>query len=64
MASDNQGQQENRWAVIVSISSKIGCELQTLNEWVKKVEVEPGWRGGIPTEMADKLKALERANRV
>ena len=33
---------------------------QTLHEWVKKAEVDSGKRGGIPTDTADKLKALER----
>ena len=60
---DNQGQHESRWSAILSISSKIGCAPQTLNEWVKKAEVERGDRAGITTEMAEKLKALERENR-
>ena len=47
----------------MSISAKIGCAPQTLNEWVKKVEVDIGQRGGITTEMAEKMKALERENR-
>ena len=54
------GQHESRWAAIVSISSKIGCVPQTLNEWVKKVEVDSGQRGGITTEQAEKMKAVER----
>ena len=41
----------------------IGCTPQTLNEWVKKAEVDSGRRAGIPTEMADKMKAPERENR-
>lgn len=47
----------------MSISDKIGCAAQTLNEWVKRAEVDSGQRAAIPTEMADKLKALERENR-
>jgi hypothetical protein len=35
----------------------------TLLEWVKKAEVDSGKRAGVPTEMADRLKALERENR-
>lgn len=35
---------------------------QTLNEWVKKAEVDSGRRAGIPTEIAEKMKALEREN--
>ncbi len=60
---DNPGQHESRWSAILSISAKIGCAPQTLNECVKKAEVDRGDRGGITTEMAEKLKALERENR-
>lgn len=63
MVLDNQGQYESRWAAIVSISSKIGCAAQTLSEWVKRAEVDSGARAGVPTEVAEKLKALERENR-
>ena len=35
----------------------------TLLEWVKKAGVDSGKRAGVPTEVADKLKALERENR-
>jgi transposase len=61
--SGQSGQHESRWQAILSISSKIGCAPQTLNEWVKKAEVDTGQRGGITTEMAEKMKALERENR-
>ena len=47
----------------MSISAKIGCAPQTLNEWVKKAEVDRGERAGVTTEMADRLRALERENR-
>src|SRR5512134_379309 len=63
MVLDHEGQHESRWAAILSISSKIGCAPQTLNEWVKKAEVDGGRRAGMPTEMAERLKALERENR-
>ena len=63
MVLDNPGQHASRWAAILSISAKIGCAAQTLNEWVKKAEVDNRQHAGIPTEMVDKLKALERENR-
>ena len=63
MVLDLEGVYPSRWTAIVSISEKIGCVPQTLFEWVKKAEVNSGKRAGVPTEMADRLKALERENR-
>lgn len=60
---DNEGQHGSRWQAIMSIAAKIGCSGQTLNEWVKKTEVASGKRAGAPTDLADRLKALERENR-
>jgi hypothetical protein len=48
---------------VSSIAAKIGCAAQTLNEWVKKAEVDSGKRTGLPSDMAEKMKALERENR-
>lgn len=63
MVREHQGQYESRWAVVVSISAKVGCTAQTLNEWVKKAEIDSGQRAGTPSEMTEKMKALERENR-
>ena len=60
---DNPGQHEIRWAAIVSVSAKIGCAANTLSDWVKKAEVDRGDRAGVTSEMAEKMKALERENR-
>ena len=60
---DHEHEHPSRWSAILSISAKIGCTGQTLNEWVKKSEVDAGKRAGMPTDMAAKLKALERENR-
>ena len=60
---DNEGQHGSRWQAIVSIAAKIGCSTNTLNDWVKKAEVDSGRRAGVSTDMAAKLKALERENR-
>jgi transposase-like protein len=63
MVLDQEGEHPSRWATVVSIAAKIGCSPQTLNEWVKKAEVDSGKRAGVPSEMAERLRALERENR-
>ena len=60
---DHERDHPSRWAAVVSIAGKIGCAAQTLHEWVKKTEVDQGVRGGVPSEVAAQLKALERENR-
>jgi len=42
MVLDNEGQHGSRWQAITSIAAKIGCSANTLNDWVKKAEVDSG----------------------
>ena len=63
MVLDHEREHRSRWAAVSSIATKFGCTAQSLNEWVKKAEVDSGTRAGLPTEVAEKLKALERENR-
>ena len=57
---DHEKDHPSRWAAVSSVATKIGCSAQTLNEWVKKAEVDNGSRAGIPTDVQEKLKAQER----
>ena len=50
---DNEGQHASHWQAVMSIAAKIGCTPLTLNDWVKKAEVDSGRRAGIPAEMAE-----------
>ena len=60
---DHEADHSSRWTACQSIAAKIGCSTHTLLDWVKKAEVDAGKRAGVPTEMAEKMKALERENR-
>src|SRR6476469_7888363 len=60
---DHEHEHSSRWAAIMSGAAKIGCTAQTLNEWIKKGEIDSGKRAGVSTDVAEKLKALERENR-
>ena len=63
MVLDHEVDHASCWATATSTATKIGCSAHTLLDWVKKAEVDTGKRVGVPTDVADKLKALERENR-
>ncbi len=63
MVLDHEAEHSSRWAAVSSIAAKIGCSPATLHEWVKKTEVDTGKRAGLPSDVAEKMKALERENR-
>ena len=60
MVLENEDDYSSRWAAITSISSKIGYLPQTLRSWIKRKEVDSGTRAGVPVDVTDKMKALER----
>ena len=42
MVQEHRGEYSSLWAAIESIAPKIGCVPQTLNEWVKRGEIDAG----------------------
>lgn len=52
MVTDHEAEHPSRWAAVSSFAAKIGCSAITLNEWVKKAEVDSGPRAGLPSEVA------------
>jgi transposase-like protein len=63
MVQEHRGEYPSLWAAIESISAKIGCVPQTLNEWVKKSEIDSGAREGVTSDERERIKALERENK-
>jgi transposase len=63
LVQEHRGEYPSLWAAIESIAPKIGCVPQTLNEWVKRDEVDSGSRPGITTTDMQRLKELERENK-
>jgi transposase-like protein len=63
MVLDHDAEHPSRWQAILSIAAKIGCTGQTLNEWLKQAERDSGRKPSLTTDMAARLKALERENR-
>ena len=63
MVLEHRGEHASQWAAIVSIAAKIGCTAQTLNEWIKKADVDSGRKPGVTSDERERIKALERENR-
>ena len=63
LVMDHEADHSSRWTACQSISAKIGCSAHTLLDWVKKAEINAGKRAGLPSDIAAKMKELERENR-
>ncbi|SEA62835.1 Transposase [Nitrosospira multiformis] len=63
LVQEHRGEYPSLWATIESIAPKIGCVPQTLNEWVRKHEVDNGVRDGVTSAERERVKELERENR-
>ncbi len=44
----------------MSFASKISCAAQSLHQWIGKTEIDSGRKPGLTTDIAAKMKALER----
>jgi transposase-like protein len=60
MVLEHRGDYPSLWAAIESIAPKIGCVPQTLNDWVRKHQVEAGERPGVTSGEQERIKDLER----
>ena len=60
---DSEHKHESRWAALVSVAEKIGCNPETLRKWVATNETDDGKRPGLTTAERERLAELERENR-
>ena len=60
MVQEHRGEYPSLWAAIESIAPKIGCVPQTLNESVRRADIDSGAREGVTTDERERVKALER----
>ena len=60
MVQEHRADSPSLWAAVQSIAPKIGCTAETLQEWVKRVEVDAGVRAGTTTADTQRIKELER----
>ena len=60
MVQEHRGEYPSLWAAIESIAPKFGCVPQTLDAWIKRVEVDNGQRDGLTSNEREQLKALQR----
>ena len=63
MVQEQRDQHPSLWAAIESIAPKIGCVPQTLNEWVKRSQIDAGAREGLSSGERERLRHLERENK-
>ena len=55
MVQEHRGAYPSLWAAIESITPKIGCVPETLNEFVKRVEVDTDLRDGVTNAEAQRV---------
>ncbi len=60
MVFEHEGEHASQWAAISSISARIGCNPETLRNWVRQAERDQGKRPGPTTDEQERIKALER----
>jgi transposase len=63
MVFEHQDEHPSQWSAITSIAAKFGVSREALRKWVRRAEVDGGFRPGLTTDERERLKTLERENR-
>ena len=64
LVTEHRDEYGSQWAAIQSIAAKIGCTTESLRRWVLQAERDQGKRPGSSSSDRERLKQLERENRV
>jgi transposase-like protein len=64
MLFERQQEHPSQWAAMGMIAAKIGCTAETLRSWVRQAERNQGVRPGPTAGEHERIKQLERENRV
>ncbi len=63
LVQEQRSEYGSHWATIESVAGKVGCSPQTLDNWIKRHEVDTGVTAGVTSDERDRIKALERENK-
>ena len=62
LVRESESQHGSEWAAIRSVAEKMGCNAETLRQWIRQSERDNGERPGLTTDDRKRLKELEREN--
>ncbi len=64
MVAEIRSEHGAEWAAVESVAEKLGIgTAQTVQNWVRRAEVDAGKRPGVSTEAAEELRKLRAENR-
>ena len=64
MVAEIRSEHGSEWAAVESVAEKLGIgTAQTVQNWVRRAEVDAGKRPGVSTEAAEELRKLRSENR-
>lgn len=64
MVAEVRSDHRSEWAEIESVATKLGIgSAQTLQNWIRKPQVDAGQRPGLTSESSEELRKLRAENR-
>ena len=64
MVAEIRSEHGSEWAAVESVAEKLGIgTAQTVQNWVRRAEVDAGKRPGVSSEAAEELRKLRAENR-